>query len=180
MPGVDDLHAAAQEYLDACVAALDSLTAAGAPDYRFVSHGPPALDCPPMLSVHVGNTAVAGTALASGALSAGHRIALTGVVEQIQLTATIIRCVPASQDGEAPPAAERTATAAETNRDAWAIVNWLIERKRDGSLFAPDYRELAIGTAVARTVEGLCAGWLIPITVGLDGFPLDDVGGDEL
>lgn len=175
MPGVDDLQAAAQEYLDACVAALDELTTAGAPAYRFVSHGPPALDCPPMLTVHVGNAAVAGTALSSGALSPGHRIALTGVVEQIQLTATIIRCVPASEEGEALPASVLTAVAVETNRDAWAIVNWLINRKRDGSLFAPDYRELAIGNAVARTVEGLCAGWLIPITVGLDGFALDPI-----
>lgn len=171
MAGPTDLYDAADEYLGACVDALNALTTAGAPDRAFVSHGPPPLDCCPMLSVHVGNAGIAGT-FTDAALGVGHRIVTTGVVETVQLTATIVRCFPAAAAGSGKPhsVAEHEANAARTNADVWAIVNWVIAAKRAERLFAPLHRELSIGVAAARTVEGFCAGWLIPIQVTLDGF----------
>lgn len=170
MADVDALHEAALEYLEACTAALDALTAAGAPDDRYVSHGPPAWECCPMLTVHVGGATIASTRVGTAALAPGHRIVLTGVLNQVVLTATILRCSPATPDGSPALAAAQTAFAAQTNADLWAIWNWVIARKHDGTLFGGECRELQIETASALAVEGLCAGWLIPVRVTVDGF----------
>lgn len=170
MADVDALQEAAAEYLAACAAALDALTSEQAPALQFVSHGPPAWDCCPMLAVHVGAALVAPTAAGTGALAPGHRIVLTGIVTQISLTATILRCHPTTPDGSAPDPEVMTAFAAVTNADLWAIRNWLTARHNDGTLFADRCRELELDTAAALTVEGLCAGWLIPIRLTLDAF----------
>lgn len=166
-----DLHAVALEFLAACAAALDAETAAGAPARQFVSHGPPAWDCCPMLAVHVGTAQVAATRVGTGALAPGHRIALTGLVQQPTLTATILRCHPYTEDGDPVDPALLTLEAAETNADLWAIRNWIPARVNDGSLFTGGAcREVELDTAVALTVEGLCAGWLIPLRLTLDGY----------
>lgn len=170
MPGVDLLHEAAVEYLGACAAALDALTDEGAPPLRFVSHGLPAVDCCPMLSVHVGTVLDAPTHVGTGALAPLHRIATTGVVNLVTLTATILRCLPATTDGQGLPPATLTAFAAMTNADLWAIRNWITARHLDAGLFGGNCRDVAFQTAAALTVEGQCAGWLIPIQLQVDGF----------
>lgn len=172
MPAVTDLQDLALEYLTACAAALDALAPDGAPARQFVSHGTPAWDCCPLLAVHVGVAAVAPTGgIGQAALREGHRTVLTGDLSLITLTATLLRCTVTTNDG-APvePESLLTAEAADLNADLWAIWNWLQAKKSDGTLFAGTCRELVIENAVALAVDGLCAGWLIPIRVQLDAF----------
>lgn len=173
MGSVDDLQIAAEEYLGACIDALNMLTADGAPDRAYISPGPPAYDCCPMLAVHVGGSQIAATRIDGGALAEGHRIAVTGVVDQASLTATILRCEPptwAALGGKPPPAAQMTAFASKLNQDVWAIRNWIVARKAEGVLFAGTCREMSLGPARAIVEQGLCGGWEIPITVTVDGF----------
>lgn len=169
MASVDDLQITAEEYLGACIDALDQLTARGAPARRFISPGLPAWDCE-MLCVHVGGAAIAGTRIDGGALAEGHRIVLTGVVDQVTLTATIIRCEPSTPNGKPLTAAQLTTYASVLNADMWAIRNWVISRKADGTLFGGNCREMSLDPARAFTVEGLMGGWEIPIRVTVDGF----------
>lgn len=170
MPGVDLLHEAALEYLDACAAALDELVPDGAPGLRYVSHGLPAIDCCPMLTVHVGNVLDASTHVGTGVLGPLHRIATTGVVNLVTMTATLVRCSPGTNNGDAASAAVQTAFAAKTNADLWAIRNWVPARVRDANLFGGNCRDVAFQTAAAVNVAGLCAGWLIPLQLNVDAF----------
>jgi hypothetical protein len=172
---VDALQVAAEEYLAACIDALDTLTSAGAPARTFVSPGAPAWDCCPMLCVHVGDSTVAATRLDGGTLAAGHRIVLTGIVDQPYLTATVLRCEPdaigkAVAAGQPPPTAALTGFAATLNEDIWAIRNWVRARKADGTLFSGVCRELTMEPGRSLTVAGLCGGWEQPIRITLDGY----------
>lgn len=163
------LYDAAAEYLAACVAALNSETTSGAPERRFVTNGPPAWDCCPQLTVHVGGPAVADTA-ATRTLGPGHRIATTGFVNMVSMTATILRCAPIIEGNTLPSPAALAAAAAEMDADLWAIWNWIATRKRDLSLFGPKERELLMDPASSLNQQGGCCGWQIPIRVQLDGY----------
>lgn len=170
-----DLHALALEYLDAINAAL-----AGAPggqiDRRFISAGLPDWDCCPQLSVHVASDDDAETSPVSPILAPGHRIAVTGIVNIVPLTATILRCVPAfAKDGKsAPAAADLTAAAAETNGDLWTVWNYLVHAKAQKQLFSPapdgNRREVTLDPAVSLRSQGGCGGWAITVRVQLDGY----------
>lgn len=166
-----DLAALAQEYLDACVAALNTVPA-GAPDRRFLSAGPPAWDCCPQLSVHVVTPVVAETSAGPGALAGGHRITVSGQVNLVDMVATIIRCVPTvTEDALPPAAADLTASARETYSDVWALWNTLSEMKRQKTLFQTGCaREVYLLPGVALVAEGGCSGWAIGVRVQLDGY----------
>ncbi len=166
----NDLQMLAQQYLDACVAALESV--GGAPDVRFISPGPPSWDCPNMLSVHIGGPVVADTLPLQPQLAYTHRIAIGIEVKMILMTATILRCdAQIENDGDLPSDAEITEVAAQTNADVWAIWSYLTTAKHAGLLWAPKReREMALLPAIPQKQEGGACGWEIPITVQLNGY----------
>lgn len=166
----DDLHELALEYLAACAAAL-ALTSAGAPDIQYVSAGPPAWDCCPALIVHVGGPSTGNTRVPSGGLGEGHRIATTGVIHLISLTATVLRCSASYGEGEdfLPSPEAETAVAAVTNADIWAITNYLVDAIADGVIFG-SCQERMLDNPVTLAQQGGCAGWLVPVRFSLPGF----------
>lgn len=170
-----DLHAAAQALLLACIDALDQETDEGSPERRFVSPGVPPWDCPEQLTVHVGGPYIAETnAGRGGPLTPGHRIADAGVLTLVQMTVTILRCLPTvTSEGdviEFPAPADLDAAAAVVNRDLWAIWNFLVDRKRTGELFGGDCREFSLDPASSIGSQGGAGGWQIPVRVHLGGY----------
>lgn len=166
--GPDDLFDLCEEYLEACVSALGS----DVPDRRFVNYGPPAWDCPEQLTVHAGGPVVADTLPLQPSLEPAHRAAVQGMVNMVSLTATILRCVPMiEEDGDAPSPQDIEVASRQTCSDVWAIWNWLVSKKADGTLFPPrESRELFIDPAVAVNPQGGAAGWQITVRVQLDGY----------
>lgn len=170
MAGPGDLFALANEYLEACHTGLQD-TAAGPPARYFISPGPPAWDCCPQLSVHVGGPMLADTFPLQPMLAPGHRVQTQGAVNLIALTATIIRCVPMVDDaGNLPQPAALDAASEIMCADLWAIWQFVKNGKRNGSLFQPNEREMFFDPAAAMNQQGGCGGWQITIRVQLDGY----------
>lgn len=166
----DDLWNLANEYLKACVAALET-TPAGAPQRVYVSPGPPAWDCCPQLTVHVGGPVVAATSPGGGALADGHRMAVAGMVNLIDLTATIIRCAPGiREDSEPAPPEDFDRCSAYTLADLWSIWNYITSAHNAGDLFPGSCREVFLDPAALLAQQGGCAGWQISVRVQLGGY----------
>jgi hypothetical protein len=174
---------AAGDLYAACVALLAvaedaAASTPGGPIGRvFVSPGPPAWDCPPQLTVHAGGPVIGDTLPLSPNLQPFHRVGgPAAFVNLVALTITVIRCVPAMGEGLSFPApAEIEAAAVETLADVWAIWNYIINRKRQGALFADDKgnprsRELVLDPAVPLNIQGGAAGWQIQVRVELPGY----------
>jgi len=167
-----DLFDLAAEYLAACEAALVG-TPGGAIGRAYVSPGAPALDCCPQLTVHAGGNEEAATAPLQPFLSPGQRARVHGSVYLVNLTATVVRCVPVLDDNGKPPSAVALEQAAnETNSDVWAIWNHVLSEHRAGALFASPSgrRELLLDAASPLDPSGGCGGWRIPIRVQLGGY----------
>lgn len=173
MAGATDLYDLCAEWLATCEAAV--ATAPGGPiSYAFVSPGAPALDCGPQLAVWVGGPGEADTLPLIPPLSPGHRTTVTGAVHLINLTCTVVRCVPGlGENGELPTSAEQNAASQETLGDLWAIWAFTRQRHRNGALFAGLHdRELYLDPAFALPIHGLFGGWNIGIRVQLDGYKI--------
>lgn len=167
-----DLHDLALEYLDACAAAV-ATTAGGAIAHRFVSSGLPPLDCCPQLTVHVGGPAQADTLPLLPPLQPAERTQTQGYLPLVQMTCTVVRCVPVpSESGNPPAAATLTAAALLTDQDVWAVWNWIASRHRANSLFTQPSgkREMFMDAAFALNNSGGCGGWQIPVRVELGGY----------
>lgn len=172
MAGSSDLYDLAVEWLAVCVTAVAD-TEGGDIERAFVSPGPPAWDCCPQLTVHVGGPSEGDTAPLSPALQPGHRTQQTGLVPLLPLTATVIRCVPTFEEGgELPSPAEQQVAAREIAEDVWSI--WAHTRKAfaEGTLFPSlsGSRELIFDSALTQAPAGGCAGWQIPIRVAIGGY----------
>ena len=157
-----DLHDLALDVLDAAAAILQGESEAA--EHIYLSHGPPALDCPDQLTVHITTIGEAATQqtdpLAPGMRKA--RVNLTG------LAVTITRCYPTVDDhGNAPPADELTAASARLNADGWALWNGLWRRRAE--LFSTCEAVFFDGLA-ALDAQGGIAGWVMPIRVELGGY----------
>lgn len=164
-----DLFDVARELLTACAAAV-ATTDAGAIDRVFVSPSLPAFDCCPQLTVHVGNALEGDSSPLSPPMQPSHR-AVDKVVPMVQLTCSVVRCLAGPDArGNAPPVSAIEDAARQTNADLWAIWNELRTMKRDGTLFAPREREFFFDPAFPISVQGGCAGWLIPFRVTLGGY----------
>lgn len=164
-----DLFTAANEYLVACHEAL-ATTQEGAPTRYFISPGPPAWDCPDQLTVHVGGPSVADT-LPQGVLDPGHRATVTGQVNLVVLTATILRCAPTvDDDGNFPTPQQLDAASTVLLDDLWAIWNYVRSAKTNDALFPPRERELIQDPAIALAPQGGIAGWQITVRVQLGGY----------
>lgn len=168
MAGPSDLHDLAVEWLNVCEDAV-ATTSGGAIERAFVAPGPPAWDCCPQLTVHVGGPSEGDTAPLSPPLQPGHRTRQVAAVPLIALTATVIRCVPSD---ELPPEVDLEAAAQAMNEDVWAIWAHTRSRVADGSLFSSPSgsREVNFESALVQAPAGGCAGWSIPIRVAIGGY----------
>ena len=166
--GPEDLEGLAEEFLAACVEALDTIPAfslglGGSPGRSYVSPGLPAFDCCPQLTVHVSSVLPSptspGTAQGISARSA--------LVTVASMTATIIRCV--SSEGEPPAAADLQASAEQINADGWALWNHILNMIRAGDLFSQCGEVFWDGL---RSIDpsGGCGGYRLNLRVLLDGY----------
>lgn len=170
-----DLFDLAQELLDAAAEGV-ALSPAGPIGYKAVSPGPPAYDCVPSLFVHAGGPVFGDTYPLQPSLQPMHRIGVQGLVDLVQLTITVLRCIPVTeQDGQTislPQPAAITNAARETYGDLWAIWNHLITKYRAGDLFPSpsSNREFIFDPALPVRQQGGAGGWEISIRVQLGGY----------
>jgi hypothetical protein len=160
-----DLLILAQEFLDACVEALDTLPALGldgAPTRSFIAPGRPAADCCPQLTVHTAGV----TDDQLGAFVPG-RSAMTTRQNQVTLVMTLFRCAPTDQI--MPSQAELSAVSTQTSADGWALWNHLFNMVRAGTLFSL-CSEAKWGILQTLEPQGQCVGWVWPVDVALDGY----------
>lgn len=165
--GPGDLFALADELLDACIEALDTIpvwdaTLDGAPTRAFVAPGRPAADCCPQLTVNT----VGVTDDQLGAPVPG-RSYMTTRQNQVTLAVTLFRCAPS--DKQIPTEAELTAVATQVNADGWALWNHLFNLVRAGMLFS-ECGEVKFGPLAALEPQGGCVGWQWVLEVRADGF----------
>lgn len=165
--GPEDLQALAQEFLDACVEALDTIPSfapglGGAPARSYIAPALPAFDCCPQLTVHVAGVvpspASPGTSTGTSARSA--------LVTVAGLVATIIRCV---QAGEGVETETMTEEAAQINADGWALWNHILGLIRAGDLFSQCGEVFWDGLRPVPA-QGGCAGYTLNLRVLINGY----------
>jgi hypothetical protein len=162
-----DLQFLAEEYLAACVEALDTVPTfapglGGAPERSFVSPGLPAFDCCDQLTVHVAGVSDSST---SPAIPTG-RSATSMKVNVVSLVATSTRCLPV---GEPPSALDLQASAEQLNADGWALWNHLYNMIRADLLFTLCGEVFWDGLRSINP-QGGCGGWTLSLRVQLDGY----------
>ena len=167
--GPEYLFGLAEEFLDACIQALDTIPMfapglGGAPERSYVAPGLPALDCCPQLTVDVRGVQEEGP---SGPGS-GQRARYGARKTQVALVATIVRCVPEEPITTDVLQAQAEAAAEQIHADGWALWNYLWNLIRSGELFTlcddsrPELRQLAH--------SGGCAGWTFSMRVEQEGY----------
>jgi len=160
--GPSDLYDLAQEYLSACIDALDSVatedaTLLGAPDRSFVTYANPAFDCP-QLTVHV------VPITESPSIAGGPMSAKTLRINLITLVATSIRCVPDTTNMTQEEEAAR-----QLHADAWALWNHIFNMIRAGA-FKDKCTEVWWDGLRPVPAQGGVAGWTLQLRVQLDGY----------
>ena len=168
--GPEDLQELCQEFLDACIEALDTipnvaLGLGGAPERRFVSPGQSADDCCPQLTVWA---QAAGESPRSPGTFRG-RSATDGQIDIITLVARIIRCVDTGTDGRPPDPTSLQESAEQINADGWALWNHLYNMVRADQLFMLCGEVFWDGLR-SITPSGGCGGWNLFLRVELDGY----------
>lgn len=165
--GPEDLQDLAQEFLDACVEALDSIPDSapdlgGAPGRSYIAPALPAFDCCPQLTVHVSGVTPSPTSpgTATGTSASSALVSVAGLV------ATIVRCVEA---GESIPTETMTAEAAQINADGWALWNGILWKIREEGLFSQCGEVFWDGLRPVQA-QGMCAGWVLNLRVLIDGY----------
>ena len=168
--GPEDLQLLLEEFLDACVAALDSIPTfspglGGAPERNFVSPGQSADDCCPQLTVWA--QAVGESPTSPGSFSG--RSATTSRINVVTLVARIIRCVDTGTDGSPPDPLDLGASAEQINADGWALWNHLFNMVRADLLFTLCGEVFWDGLR-SITPSGGCGGWVLQLRVELEGY----------
>lgn len=181
MPGAGDLYEAAQELLAAAEAALED-SPGGPIEGGSIWPGLPAYDCVPALYVHAGGPSVGDTYPLQPPLQPMQRMQTSGMVLLVQMTITVLRCVPKiEQRGQnllLPNPAELGAASEATMGDVWAIWNYLkyahlpVSQGGLGTLFQTPSgrREFQFDPAVPIPTSGGAGGWEIPVRFQLGGF----------
>lgn len=166
--GPTDLDELAQDCLDACINALDTIPSfdaslAGSPARAFVAPGPVALDCCDQLAVNVGP-------ILEGDAAPGFPAASIARINRVQLVVTASRCVPVpGANGNPPPVSEQEAAAKQINADKWALWNHLYNMINDGLLF-DQCCDVIWGALAPLNPSGGCGGSRLSITVCFDGY----------
>jgi hypothetical protein len=166
--GPTDLHELADDFLAACIDALDTIptydaTLGGAPDRTFVGYGSIALDCCDQLTVHVGT-------LGEGDSASGVPKASFARINRVTLIATAARCVPVpDSQGNPPPVAEQEAAGRQINADKWALWNYIYNLIGGGQLF-DQCCDVVWGPLSPLQPNGGCGGSTLTIQVCFDGY----------
>lgn len=170
--GPEDLHALADELLQASIESLDTIPTfnaalLGAPDRSFISPALPVFDCCEMLTVHVDGISESGTS--PQGLATGRR-ATHGRINLVALVVSVVRCIPtAGGTNDLPTIAAMQAAAEQTNADAWALWNHLFNMIRNDELFALCSQVFWNGMRPIAPSGG-CGGWTASFNVQLDGY----------
>ena len=162
--GPEDLQALAQEFLDACVEALDTIPMfapglGGAPERSFISPGLPAFDCCDQLTVHVAG-------VNSDPIQPPKN---KNRVNIVSLVATATRCLPTGDNQNPPSADDLQDSAAQVNADGWALWNHIFNLIRADLLFTLCGEVLWDGLRSINP-QGGCGGYTLNLRVELDGY----------
>lgn len=171
-----DLFALAQELLEACEEALDTIPTfapglGGSPGRSYVSPGEPAADCCDQLTVHWAQTAEMSTDPLGLPVQkrAAHHIRRNTV----GLVVTVFRCVPGPDDSkltiEFPDPTELSASSEQIYADEWALWNHLFNMIGAGTLLAKCSSVVMEGSR-SLPPSGGCGGLILGISVGLEGY----------
>ena len=166
-----DLYTVAQEYLAACVEALDTIPTfspglGGVPERSFVSPGLPAFDCCDQLAVHVSGVTDSPTSMS---ISTG-RSASTMKTNLVGLVATATRCIPVvSDNGAIPSVTDMEAAAEQINADGWALWNHIYNMIRADLLFTLCGEVFWDGLRSINP-QGGCGGYTLSLRVELQGY----------
>lgn len=168
-----DLYDAANEILATCIAALNWTERA------YVSNGPPAYDCCPQLTVHatgfnrdMAPAAQPAATFGAPSISAAKRTR-RGSMNAAGFAVTVLECAPTITGKTKIVFPEPDAIDLSSEKmmgDAWLLWNYLQSRLRDESLFGGACRPVDIGPAVPLTDQGGCGGWVIQMSVQIDGY----------
>lgn len=165
----DSLYDLCREYLDAASAAI-SLTVGGPIGRTYIAAGPPAFDCE-QVTVYAGGPAEATTEPLNPPLVPGYRVDVTGRVNLIAMTCTILRCSPSPDNRGNPPAVAALDAAARASLgDVWAVWNHIATLRLAGQLWMPKTRAVFYDPAQMVNTSGGISGWQIPLRVELEGF----------
>lgn len=176
--GPGDLYDLAEELLEVCVQALDSVEdfpppqpddyQPGAPDRRFVSPHAPIADCCEFLAVHVNN--ITDAFARTGASGGGGGAEKANVPS---LIATLLRCVPVGtgegQNYTPPPTAQLEAAARLLYADAWALWNHIYNLIRADE-FLTKCQRVDFVSMQSIAPEGGCGGWQLAFVTELHGY----------
>lgn len=168
--GPEDLHDLLQEFLDACIEALDTIPVfapglVGAPERSYISPGQSADDCCPQLTVW--SQAVGESPNSPGSFRG--RSATDSQTNVIQVIARIIRCVPTGDGGNPPDPTDLQDAAEQINADGWALWNHLYNMVRAEELFMLCGEVFWDGLR-SIVPSGGCGGWNLILRVQLDGY----------
>lgn len=171
MSDVNTVGDFAQQYLDVCQEAL-ATTAGGSLSKALISPSAPAFDCPDMLVVDVRQLELDLTRIGDSAPAQRHRVGSGLSVYLLTLGASVVRCQP-SPDGLMNlniPDSEITAAALLGHQDVWAIWNLVANRYRAGLLWSGPCKSMSFAPAVPIQPSGASAGWLVQVTLWIDGY----------
>jgi hypothetical protein len=166
--GPADLHSLAEDYLQACVEALDTIPgdpnlapgSVGAPERAYVTYGTPPAECD-QLTVHI-------TPLGVGAAAPLNAAVIR--VNRVTLIATLFRCGPQWESIDQWPTPEiQEALAAQVNADRWALWNFVYNKWVAKLLFEECGDVLGWGLAELRPSGGV-VGTTLTVTVSLQGY----------
>lgn len=163
--GPGDLHALAQELLDASVEALDTIPTfepglAGAPARSYVSAGLPALDCCDQLTVHIQAVNESPPGQSDSHKNSARKNIVTFVVTSTRCHD--IKDIP-------PPVDVLTAISEQSDADGWALWNHLWNLMRADELFTLCGPVFWDGLRALNSSGG-CGGWTLTLRAEVEGY----------
>lgn len=158
---------AAQELLASATAALES-TEEGFSGVAYQAPGLPAFDFSCDFVV-VWCSAI--TLARSGAIPATQRYRTGPRVNLVTMNVTSGRCTDTGTTKQPPTGGQQTLDAQVHVEDGLALWNHIGNEIASGDLLGGTCKQVALGTLTAYTPQGGVAGWNLPVTVQIDGYP---------
>lgn len=167
-PGAADFYNAASRLLETAAEALDTLATIGltpCPDRAYVSPGLPAFDCE-QLTVHATLLAEESTSPVAG----GQRHKF-GRVTLVTFTTSIARCLVVQADNVPPDPLQEDIASRQILADARVIWETYYWHDRQNTLLGDDRCSIRkMNASQPVDPSGGIAGWLINMTVEIDGY----------